>query len=377
MYQEEEDIIVNNNQRIIRAAITHGDFNGIGYEIILKTFNDHRILDNVTPIVFGSSKIASFYKKMFQEINVGINLVKNAASAGQKRLNFVNILQDEVKVDVGLSTEFAGKLAFQSLELACDELGKNCDVLITAPINKENIQSENFKFPGHTEYLAEKFKSKETMMIMVSSVMKIGVITGHIPITEVANVINKNLIIKQIKIFEKSLKRDFGIQKPRIALLGLNPHAGDNGVIGKEEIESIIPAINQAKEEGILANGPFPSDGFFGSGEYKKYDGILAMYHDQGLIPFKSLSFDDGVNFTTGLPIVRTSPGHGTAYDIAGKDMANESSFRSALYLACDIFEKRLEYDEINANPLGFSNYDFGKDDYISEIEGLEVEADL
>lgn len=372
MHQEEEEIV--SNRRTIKVAITHGDFNGIGYEVILKTFSDSRMLDSITPIVYGSSKIASYYKKTLAEANVAINLIKHSAQAGAKRLNFINIIQDEVKVDPGVSSSFAGELALKSLEAACEDLAKTCDVLVTAPINKENIQSEDFKFPGHTEYLASKFKAKNEMMIMASSVMKIGVITGHIPITEVAKVLTKELILQKIRSFEYSLKRDFGIRKPKIAILGLNPHAGDNGVIGTEEKDIIIPAINASKEEGMLVIGPFPSDGFFGSGEYKKYDGILAMYHDQGLIPFKSLSFDDGVNFTTGLTIVRTSPAHGTAYDLAGKDLASESSFRAAVYLACDIFESRLEYDQISANPLGFGNYDFGKDINVDEIEGLESE---
>ena len=339
----------------VRVGITHGDFNGIGYEVIIKTLINPGIVELCTPIVYGSSKIASYHRKAIENIgDFNFNLVKNAQAANPKRPNIVNIYEQEVKIDVGTSTPIAGKLSVLALEAACEDLKNNqIDVLVTAPINKENIQSDTFKFPGHTEYLAQKFNSTEQLMLMVSNNLRIGVITGHIPLREVANQLTSELILKKIKILNESLKKDFAIRKPRIAVLGINPHAGDGGVLGNEEAEIITPAIRQAfDKENIMAFGPFPADGLFGTDNYTKFDGILAIYHDQGMIPFKTLAFDSGVNFTAGLPIVRTSPAHGTAYDIVGKNIASEDSFREAVYLAIDIFKNRKMHAELNKNPL-------------------------
>jgi 4-hydroxythreonine-4-phosphate dehydrogenase len=345
----------------IRIGVTHGDLNGIGYEIIMKTFEDARILENMTVVVYGSSKVASYHRKILNFNDFNFNLVKNAATAIPKRVNIVNVTNDEVKIDVGKSTSIAGELAYKALEAAVQDLkAGHIDVLVTAPINKMNVQSASFKFPGHTEYLAEKFGGDEPLMLMVCDRLRIGVITGHIPLKDVSSVLTSSLIISKINILNSSLEKDFSIRKPKIAVLGLNPHSGDGGLIGKEDQEVILPAIESAKTKGIMAYGPYPADGFFGSNNYLKFDGILAIYHDQGMIPFKALSFDSGVNFTAGLPIVRTSPAHGTAYDIAGKNEASPNSFREAVYFAIDIFESRKSYEELRTNPL---------QNYLKEIE--------
>lgn len=337
----------------VKVGITHGDLNGIGYEIILKTFQDPRMLETLTPVVYGSSKIASYHKKTLNISEINLNLVKNAASLVSKRVNIVNITHEEVKIDLGKSTEIAGQLALSALETAIQDLKSNhIDVLVTAPINKKNIQSANFKFPGHSEYLADKFDCREHLMLMVADRLRIGVVTGHIPLKDVPGTITTEMILKKIILMNNSLLKDFGIQKPKIAVLGLNPHAGDQGVIGTEEGSVISPAIEQAWKKNIIVYGPYSSDGFFGSDNFMKFDGILAMYHDQGLIPFKALSFDKGVNFTAGLPIVRTSPAHGTAYEIAGTDAASPNSFREAVHLAVQIHNHRLEYKELTSNPL-------------------------
>jgi len=335
------------------VGITHGDINSISYEIIVKSFIDNRIFELLTPVVYGSSKVASYHRKTLNVGDFTFNLIKRADTANPKRANIVNIHDQEVKIDLGKSTPIAGELALLSLEAAIEDLKKNLiDVLVTAPINKKNIQSKEFHFPGHTEYLANKFGVTDYLMLMVSHNLRIGVITGHIPLREVPVHLTEELIINKIKILNHSLLQDFGIRSPRIAILGLNPHAGDEGLLGKEEIEIIKPAIDKANELGIRVFGPFPADGFFGSSNFTQFDGVLAMYHDQGMLPFKSLSFDSGVNFTAGLPIIRTSPAHGTAYEIAGKDIASADSFRAALYLACDIFNNRRDYKEMTANPL-------------------------
>lgn len=337
----------------VRAGITHGDLNGIGYEIIIKTFTDQRMMDAITPVVYGVSKVASYHRKMVSSGDFNFNLVKHADAANPKRPNIVNCYEQEVKIDLGKSTEIAGELAFLALEKATADLEeKHIDVLVTAPINKKNIQSEKFHFPGHTEYLAEKFHAVDVLMLMVSHNLRIGVVTGHIPISKVSEELSSELILKKLRIMDESLKKDFNIPRPRIALLGLNPHAGDNGLLGKEEETIIGPAIKEAFDQGILAYGPYAADGFFGSSTYTSFDGVLAMYHDQGLIPFKALSFDSGVNYTAGLPVVRTSPAHGTAYEIAGKDTASPESMRAAIFLACDIFRNRKQFKQMNKNPL-------------------------
>lgn len=342
----------DNSSKKVKIGISHGDFNGIGYETIIKTFQDNRMFDFCIPILYGSSKLASYYKKTIDDVDYSFNTIRNASQALENRLNIINIYHEETKVELGLSTKLAGQLAYDALEAVTQDLGHGIDAMVTAPINKDNIQSEDFQFPGHTEYLASKFGKDKELMILAGEKMRVAVATGHIPIKDVADSISKEIILKKLKTFEQSLKTDFGIRKARIAVLGLNPHAGDNGLLGKEEQEIIIPAIEEAKEKGILAFGPFPSDGFFGSDDFTKFDGILAMYHDQGLIPFKAMIFDEGVNFTAGLSIVRTSPDHGTAYPIAGKNIASPTSLRNSVLMAVDIFKRRKEWDEISANPL-------------------------
>jgi 4-hydroxythreonine-4-phosphate dehydrogenase len=337
----------------VKVGITHGDMNGIGYEIIMKTFQDLRILESITPIVYGSSKVASYHRKSLNISEINFNLVKNADSAISKRVNIVNVTHDEVKIDLGKSTEIAGQLAFMALEAATNDLLKHhIDVLVTAPINKKNMQTANFRFPGHSEYLADKAGSNDHLMLMVCDKLRVGVITGHIPLKNVPETITVELLLRKIELLNRCLVRDFGIRKPKIALLGLNPHAGDLGVIGFEEEQVITPAIEQAWNRNWIVFGPYSADGFFGSNNYLKFDGVLAMYHDQGMIPFKTLSFDRGINFTAGLPFVRTSPAHGTAYDLAGKNEASPNSFREAVLLAVDIFNKRKEFDELNHHPL-------------------------
>ncbi len=339
--------------RKVKVGISHGDFNGISYELIIKTFTDNRLLELFTPIVYGSSKIASFFRKALHVGDFNFNLIKNNEAPNHKRANLISIHNDEVKVEMGRSTEVAGKLAYAALEEAVEGLKlQNIDVLVTAPINKHNIQSENFDFPGHTEYLAKKFNADNHLMLMVCENLRLGVITGHIPLKDVPSALSVNLIMSKIRTMNESLIKDFGIRKPKIALLGLNPHSGDEGLLGKEENELISPAIKKSFEENILVYGPYPADGFIGARSYRNFDGVLAMFHDQGMIAFKSLAFDSGVNFTAGLPIIRTSPAHGTAYDIAGKNLASTESFRKAIYLALDIYKNRKMHDELNANPL-------------------------
>ena len=290
-------------------------------------------------------------------IEFNFNLIKKPENAIPHRTNIVNVTHDDVKVELGKSTPIAGQLAYMALENAVEDLKNNqIDLLVTAPINKKNIQSADFKFPGHTEYLANRFNSPNYMMLMVSKKMRIGLVTEHSALKDVSNRITPELITNRLKTFHTSLIMDFGVRKPRIAVLGLNPHSGDEGFLGSEEKEVITPALNKLKEDGMLVFGPYPADGFFGSTDWQEFDGILAMYHDQGLIPFKCLSFNDGVNFTAGLPVIRTSPVHGTAFDIAGKNTASSDSFRNALYTAIDIFNNRKMYVELNKNPLKFTD---------------------
>jgi len=348
---------MNPNENIIKIGITHGDINGIGYEIIIKTLALSYIQEQCIPVVYGASKVASYHRKTVDIKEFNFNLVKNAEHAKEKRANIVNVFDEDVKIDLGLSTDIAGKLSLMSLEHAVEDIKRNhIDAIVTAPINKSNIQSAQFHFPGHTEYLAEKFNTKNYIMLMVADKLRIGTVTGHIPLKNVSSHINKDLVLNKIQILNKSLIEDFAIRKPKIAVLSLNPHASDCGLIGNEENDIIMPAINEAFDKNILAFGPFPADGFFGSADFRKYDAILAMYHDQGLIPFKALAFDAGVNYTAGLPIVRTSPAHGTAYNIAGKDIASAESFKEAILLAIEISKNRKLYKDINANPLKFSN---------------------
>lgn len=335
----------------IVVGISIGDVNGIGIEVILKTFEDKRMLDFCTPVIFGSTKTISFHKKQLNSIT-HINGVMSIKQIVHNKINLVNIWKEEIPIELGTPTKISGEFAFKSLEAATNHLKEGTvDVLLTAPINKENIQSETFNFPGHTEFLADKLEG-ESLMILMSDSLRVGLITGHIPVSKISENITSELIEKKVAIMHKSLIEDFGIRKPKIAVLGLNPHCGDNGVIGTEDDEIIRPTIAKIKESGKVVFGPYAADGFFGSNTYKQFDGVLAMYHDQGLAPFKALSFGNGVNYTAGLSKVRTSPDHGTAYEIAGKNVADATSFKAALFSALEIFKKRSEYKKLTHNPL-------------------------
>jgi 4-hydroxythreonine-4-phosphate dehydrogenase len=335
----------------ITLGISIGDFNGVGIEIILKTFLDKRMFDFCTPVLFGSAKLITAYKKNM-DINLLFNGIRHVDAAIQGKFNVLNLWKDEFEVNLGTPTAESGKYAFLSLEAATEALAKGeIDLLVTAPINKENIQSEEFKFPGHTEYLESKLNGK-SLMILMADTLRIGLITGHSPVSKVAESITPELIKEKVAILYETLVQDFAISKPKIAILGLNPHCGDHGVIGAEDDEMIRPTIAEIQNEGKLVYGPYAADGFFGSESYKNFDAILAMYHDQGLAPFKALSFGEGVNFTAGLNKVRTSPDHGTAYDIAGKDLANINSFKEAVFSGIQIFKTRREYNSLTENTL-------------------------
>lgn len=347
---------MNHHDDKLKVGISIGDPNGIGYEVIIKTFEDNRMTQVCTPIIYGSSKSASFHRKSLEHLEFNFFTVKDITQAIPRHVNLLSCWEEDFNIEFGKPTPIGGKYALKSLSCAIDDLEKNkIDVLVTAPIDKHTIQSDSFNFPGHTEFLASKFNVKEVLMLLINENLRVGVATGHIPVNKISTMLTSELILSKLRIFNKSLLEDFGIRKPKIAVLGLNPHAGDQGLIGNEEKEIILPAIQKAKEENIFAFGPYAADGFFGSGNFKNFDGVLAMYHDQGLAPFKAISFGGGVNYTAGLPVVRTSPDHGTGYDIAGKNNANEDSFRQAVYLAIDIFEKRKEFKAISANPLKFS----------------------
>jgi 4-hydroxythreonine-4-phosphate dehydrogenase len=321
--------------------------------VIIKTLSDGVINDICVPVVYGSPKVAAYHRKALNINNFSFNNIRNVDEANPKKANMINCLDDNIRVELGKSTPQGGEAALISLNRAIEDLksGK-INVLVTAPIDKKNIQSDQFHFPGHTEYLKSKAGAEEALMFMISENMRIGFATGHTPLREVSGQITTQSLLRKIKLMNNSLILDFAIRKPRIAVLGLNPHAGDNSLLGTEEAEIIIPAIKQAEKDGVMVFGPYPADGFFGAGSFAKFDGILAMYHDQGLAPFKALSFDSGVNFTAGLSFIRTSPVHGTAFSIAGKGEASENSFRQALYLACTIFRNRQMHAEITRNPL-------------------------
>lgn len=340
-------------------GISQGDINGIGYEVIIKTLLDPMIYDFCTPVIYGSPKVGAYHRKVLNINNFSFNTIRSVDEAVPKKANIINCLDDNVKVDIGKSLPQGGEAAFISLEKAVDDLNAGkIDLLVTAPIDKHNIQSDKFHFNGHTEYLQAKTNSEGSLMFLVSDNLRVGVVTGHIPLKDVAGAITVGAILQKLRLMNQSLIVDFGIRKPKIAILGLNPHAGDDSLLGTEERDTIIPAMKQAEKEGILTFGPFAPDGFFGVGSYKKFDAVLAMYHDQGLLPFKVLSFDAGVNFTAGLPVIRTSPDHGTAYNIAGLGEASENSFRQALFLGCSIYKNRLLYKEISANPLKHQSID-------------------
>lgn len=337
----------NNNK--IRVAITHGDTNGVGYETILRLLEDNRISDLCTIVVYGSAKAASFYRKAMDLPQVQFSRIDSADDIRDGVFNIINVVPEDLKIEPGVPTEAAGKAALAALEAAVADLqdGK-VDVLVTAPINKNTIQSSEFNFPGHTEFLQDRLTDHETphewskaLMMLCAGDLRVALATTHLPISQVPEAITQELIVDRLESLERTLQVDFSIEKPRIAVLALNPHAGDGGLLGSEENDIIIPAIEEAKNKRIMAFGPYAADGFFGSGSYKVFDAILAMYHDQGLAPFKTLAMDAGVNYTAGLPFVRTSPDHGTGYDIAAKGLASADSLREAVYYALDIYRNR------------------------------------
>jgi len=350
----------------IKVGISVGDTNGIGVEVIIKALAEKDILEFFTPIIFGSTKLLSYQKNLYNQPNLFFQGIFKVSEAVDGKINVFNLWKENINIDFGKATEESGKMAFESLEAATAALKNNdIDVLITAPINKDNIQSDKFKFPGHTEYLAHQLDG-EALMFMISDELKVALVTQHIPLQEVVSSISKELIIKKALQVSKSLKEDFGISKPKIAILGLNPHAGDNGLLGKEEIEIIIPAIEKLKADKNLVFGPYSPDSFFVPNIYKNFDAVLAMYHDQGLIPFKTIVFEEGVNFTANLSQIRTSPDHGVAYNIAGKNQADETSFKEAIFKAIEIYKYRKLYKELTANVLKKSN-----------LKEIEVEEDL
>ena len=337
----------------ITIGISCGDINGIGLEVILKALAIKNVGKNFTTIIYGSTKVVAYHKNIITQENIQFHSINTPAEALPDRINVINCWPDNVNITLGKPTDLSGKCAFQALERAVKDLkAGDIEALVTAPINKKAMQMADFPFVGHTEYITSEFKAKDSLMLMVSDALRVGVVTNHLSVKDVAAAVTREKVLRKILIMAETLRIDFNIQKPTIAVLGLNPHAGDEGAIGTEDDAIIRPAIEDAKSKGVLAFGPFPADGFFGSGQFNKYDGILAMYHDQGLVPFKVLSFGDGVNYTAGLASVRTSPDHGTAYDIAGKGEADESSIIKAIYLAADIVRNRNEYLDMYANSL-------------------------
>lgn len=360
----------------IRVGITQGDINGVGYEVIFKTFSDPAMLELCTPIIYGSPKVAAYHRKAM-ELQANFSIVNSASEASHGKLSVVNCANDEVKVEFAKPAEESGRAALDALERALTEYrARLIDVLVTAPINKATIQSETFHFPGHTEYIEEcAGKGNKALMILMKDDFRVALVTGHIPVKDIASTLTQELIEEKLSIFNRSLKVDFNIDCPRIAVLALNPHAGDNGLLGTEEKEIIIPAMEAASAKGIRCFGPYAADGFMGSDQLTAFDGVLAMYHDQGLAPFKALAMEEGVNFTAGLPIIRTSPDHGTAYDIAGKGIASEASFRQAVYVAIDVFRNRQIDREIHANPLRKQYYDKRDDSDKLKLDAVEEDT--
>lgn len=361
--------------RKIRVGITQGDINGVGYEVILKVFQEGGMLDLCTPIIYGSPKIASFHRKAL-DLNTNFLTIDQAEDAVDGKVNLVACIEEEVKIDLGKPTKESGQAALMALERSIiDYRSGLIDVLVTAPINKYTIQSQEFQFPGHTEYIqACVGEGQEALMVLMNRTLRVALVTTHLPIRKIADAITQDAIVQKLRIFNKALKRDLGIESPRIAVLGLNPHAGDQGLLGEEEQNIIKPALEQAMGEGIFCFGPFAADGFFGSRAYEAYDGVLAMYHDQGLAPFKALAMNDGINYTAGLPIVRTSPDHGTAYDIAGKGLADPTSLREAIYTAIDVYRNRMRYDEAYAHPLRKMYYEKRDDSDTLKLNAPEEE---
>jgi 4-hydroxythreonine-4-phosphate dehydrogenase len=337
----------------IIIGISQGDINGIGLEVIMKTLSDPAITELMTPVLFSSQKTVSYYRKVLGLEEFSFQPTRDLAQVNSKKVNVFVCYEEEVSIEMGKVTADGGKYAFLSLDRAAKALqAGQIHALVTAPINKSNIRSDAFNFIGHTEYLGATLGGEPLMLLCSDNGLRIAVATGHVPVKDVPGLINSDMLLKKLTILNDSLIRDFAIRKPRIAVLGLNPHAGESGNIGAEDRDIILPAVEKASAAGMLVFGPYPADGFFGNETFRKFDGILAMYHDQGLVPFKTLAFNDGVNFTAGLPFVRTSPDHGTAYEIAGKNIANEQSFRSSLYMACDIYRNRAMHSQLTANPL-------------------------
>jgi 4-hydroxythreonine-4-phosphate dehydrogenase len=362
----------------IRVGITEGDINGVGYEVILKTFADPAIFELCTPIIYGSPKVATYHRKALN-LTTNFTTIESASSAYRDRLNIVNCNSDDIKVEFGKTDPEAGEASYQALEKAVDEYKSGyIDVIVTAPINKKAIHSEKFNFAGHTEYFEKELgNGDKALMILMNGDFRVALVTNHLPVRDIAPAITKELVQSKINIFNRSLKQDFSIEAPRIAVMSLNPHAGDGGVLGKEEEEIISPAIKELADKGVLCYGPYPVDGFMGSGSYSHFDGVLAMYHDQGLAPFKALAMEEGVNYTAGLPVVRTSPAHGTAYDIVGKGVANESSFREAIYQAIDIFRSRCREKTYHAHPLRKQYFDKNDDSDKLKLDTPDDDTEL
>ena len=337
----------------IKVGITQGDINGVGYEVILKTLSDPHIVELCTPVVYGSAKVAAYHRKALDIPAVNFNIISDASAADENKVNLITCVDDDVKVEIGKATAIGGEAAYAALERAAADMeAGSIDVLLTAPINKHAIQSDKFDFPGHTEYLERRLgNGQKALMILLNDTLRVALVSGHVPVSKVSSVVPKETILEKLQIFEQSLRQDFCVVKPRIAVLALNPHAGDDGLLGTE------PWF-----------WPYPADGFFGTGHYRQFDGVLAMYHDQGLAPFKAIAMEDGVNYTAGLPVVRTSPDHGTAYDIAGQNRADEQSFRHALYLAIDVFRNRSFYKEITASPLRKQYFDKSGDKEVLDL---------
>ena len=356
-------IIIEVMSEPLKIGISIGDTNGIGLEVIIKTLLDDQIYKYCTPIVYGHTKVASYHRKALGINDFSFQVINQPEQAHRNKPNMINCWEEDVKIDLGESNENGGKYAFLSLQKATEDLisGK-IDALVTAPINKHSIQSDEFRFAGHTEYIQEKAGGLDSLMFLMSDELKVGVVTGHIPVKEISQNILLNSIVSKLRLMNGSLKNDFWIEKPRIAVLGLNPHAGDSGLLGSEDNDIIAPAIEAANKEGIFAFGPYAADGFFGNKAYAKFDAVLAMYHDQGLVPFKTLSFNQGVNYTAGLNVVRTSPDHGTGFDIAGKNLASESSFREALFTAIRIVKNRREQLFLQENTLKYSKFSRDRD---------------
>ncbi len=359
----------------IKVGITQGDINGVGYEVILKTFSDPHMVEICTPVIYGSAKVAAYHRKALDMPAVNFNMITDASAAEENKVNLITCVDDEVKVEIGHATAVGGDAAYAALERATADVEAGLiDVLLTAPINKHAIQSDKFDFPGHTEYLERTLgNGKKALMILLNDTLRIALVSGHMPLSKVSEAITKEAIVEKLRTFEYSLKQDFGVVKPRIAVLSLNPHAGENGLLGTEEEEIIKPAIQEVNAKGLFCFGPYAADGFFGTGHYRQFDGVLAMYHDQGLAPFKALAMEGGVNYTAGLPVIRTSPDHGTAYDIAGQNKADEQSFRHALYLAVDVYRNRQLYREMKASPLRKQYFDKSGD---KEVLDLTADTD-